>query len=48
MWQENLFNNLIVVFVLLSLFIIIYCKVTHKTLLDIIKELKEGLSNEQV
>jgi len=46
MWQENLFNNLLVVFILLSLAIIIYSKVTKKTLVDLWKELREIQTNE--
>jgi len=44
MWQQNLFNNLIVIFVLGSLAGIIYCKVTKKTMLDVFKEIKEMLN----
>jgi hypothetical protein len=45
-FANNLMDNLIVIFILVALFVIIYCKVTNKTLLDIIKEIKGGL-NEQ-
>jgi len=38
---ENLFNNLIVFFVLLSLFVIIYCRIKNQTLGDIFRELRE-------
>ena len=40
MWQQNLLNNLIVVSILLALGVIIYCKVTNKSLLDVFKEVK--------
>jgi len=30
-WQDNLLSNLLVIFILVSLFVIIYCKVTKKT-----------------
>jgi hypothetical protein len=46
MWQENLLNNLIVIFVLLALAIIAYCKIRNKTLLDVIKEVREGFNGE--
>jgi len=46
-WQENLFNNLLVVFILLGLAIIIYCKVTNKTFVDIFKEIKEILASNE-
>ena len=39
-WQSNLFNNLLVVGILLSLVIIVYCKMTKKTLIDLIKEIR--------
>jgi hypothetical protein len=44
---NNLFSNLLVAFILLSLFVIIYCKVKNKTLLDVIREIREGLSVEE-
>ncbi len=47
MYAENLFNNLIVIFVLISLAVIIYCKMMNKTLLDVIKELREGFSPDE-
>jgi len=39
-WQNNLFSNLLVLFILTVLFIIIYCKVTNKTLMDFFREVK--------
>jgi len=48
-WQSNLFQNLIVIFVLLALAIIVYAKVSGKTLPEIIKDIKEAISpNEQI
>lgn len=41
---ENLFSNLLSAFIILALFLIVYCKMTNKTLKDVILELKEGLS----
>jgi hypothetical protein len=41
-WQSNLFNNLLTVTILLALFTLIYCKLTHNTIKDIIQEVKEG------
>jgi uncharacterized membrane protein YjfL (UPF0719 family) len=40
MWQNNLLNFLLVAAILIALFIIIYCRVTNKTLLEVIKDLK--------
>jgi len=45
-WQQNLFSNLLVIFILLALFIIIYCKIKGQTLLDIFRGLKEAMSPE--
>jgi len=39
-WQEGLFGNLLVVFILASLFIIIYSKLKNKTLLEIFEEFR--------
>ena len=47
MWQENLFNNLIVVIVLGSLAGIVYCKVKKQTMGEVIKDIREGMSSEQ-
>ena len=41
-----LFDNLLVAGILISLVIIIYCKVTKKTLFDVIREIREGVSTE--
>jgi hypothetical protein len=40
-WQSNLFNNLLVIFILSVLAIIIYCKVAKKTFGELIKEMRE-------
>jgi len=40
---ENLFNNLLVIGILGSLIIIIYCRMKNKTLSEVIKEIREGL-----
>ena len=40
MWQENLFNNLLVAGILLTLAVIIYCRVTNKTLTDVFQEVR--------
>lgn len=48
-WQTNLFNNLLTVGILLSLAVIIYSKVSRKTIGELVKEVMEGLSTyEQV
>jgi len=46
MWQENFLNYIIVIIVLVSLFIIIYCKIKGQTLLDVIRDLREAMSPE--
>lgn len=40
----NLFNNLLTATIILAIFITFYCKITGKTLRDIIVEIKEGIS----
>lgn len=42
MWKENLFSNLLVIFILLTLGIIAYCKIKDVTLVELIKELREA------
>jgi len=39
-WQNNLIQNLLVIIILLSIFVIIYCKVKNTTLSEIIKDLR--------
>jgi len=43
----NLFENLLVVFIMVSLVLLIYCKMTKKTLLDVIREIKEALAEDE-
>ncbi len=45
-WQSNLMNNLIVFFILGSLVVIVYLKITKKTLKDLILDVRGGFSNE--
>lgn len=45
-WSQNLFSNLLVVGVLLALAIIIYCKVTNKTIGELIKDLRSVMKGE--
>ena len=47
MWKENLFNNLIVVIVLGSLALIVYCKVKKQTVGEVIHDLREGMKGEE-
>jgi len=42
MWKENLFSNLLVIFILLTLGIIAYCKIKNVTLVELIREIREG------
>ena len=46
MWQQNLINNLIVFLVLGSIAVIIYCKVSKKTLTDLIRDIRGGMADE--
>lgn len=43
MGVENLTQNLITVFVLLGLFILVYLRMTNKTIPDMIKDIRESL-----
>lgn len=43
---KNLFENLLVFFILFSIFLIIYCRVTGKTLMDIIRDIRGGFESE--
>ncbi len=45
-WQENLISNLLVFFILGSLFILLYCKMSNKTLTELIQDIRGGMSNE--
>lgn len=45
-WQSNLFNNLLVLGILVGLALLMYCKSTGKTLKDIINDLKGEEINE--
>lgn len=46
-WQENLFQNLLVVGILLFIGLIIYCKVKNKTFIDVYYEINEILNPKQ-
>ena len=39
---SHLFDNLLVLIIIISLMIIIYCRVTRKTVKDLIIEIKEA------
>ena len=43
-WKENLFQNLLTSGILLSLALIVYCKVTRKTLTELIVEVREAMA----
>jgi len=43
----TLFDNLITVFVLLSLTVIVYLRATNRTLLDLFREIKEIISESR-
>jgi len=46
-WQENLFSNLLVVGILVTLMIILYLKIANKTLSEFIREIKEMFSTPE-
>jgi hypothetical protein len=43
-----LFDNLLTVFILLCLALIIYLRMTHKTLPEFISELREAFASEEI
>ena len=45
--MENLFNNLLTVSILLTLAIIVYLRITNKTLVDFARELREIFSSPE-
>jgi len=47
-WQNNLFSNLLVFFIMASLIIIIYCKIKDRTLAEFFLEVKELLSPKEI
>jgi len=47
-WQNNLFSNLLVVFILSTLAAIIYCRMKNTTLPELFKEIKEIISPSEV
>jgi len=44
-WKTNMFQNLLTIIILLLLFLIIYLRVTNKTIPELMSEIKEGLSS---
>jgi len=45
-WQSNLFDNLLVSAILISLIVIIYCRVKNQSLLDVIRDVRQGFTEE--
>lgn len=45
-WSENLMQNLLTIGILGSLVIIVYAKITKKTLGDMIREIREAMSDK--
>lgn len=45
-WKTNLFDNLLVVGILTTLAMIIYCKVTNQKLVDLIKSIRELMRDD--
>jgi hypothetical protein len=44
---ENLFQNLLVLAVLFAIFVLAYCKLTGKTLSELLVELKNGFKRKE-
>ena len=42
---ENLFENILTVAILLGLLILVYARITGKTLVDMIREIREAFSD---
>ena len=42
---ENLFSNLLTVSILLTLLIIVYLKMSHKTIVELIRDIRDGFSD---
>lgn len=42
------FDNIITIFILLSLFILVYCKLTNKTLTDLYREIRDIFREQEV
>lgn len=45
-WQSNLINNLLVVSILLSIGLVIYCSIKKVTLTELIKNMREAIKDE--
>lgn len=45
MSADNLFSNLLTAGILLTLLLIVYLKMSHKTLLDLIRDIREAFSD---
>lgn len=43
---ENLFSNLLTVAILFALVVLVYAKMANKTLVDIIRDLREAFSDK--
>ena len=46
-WQENLFSNLLVIFILLTLAVIIYCRVKGVTITELVKDIREAMNPDE-
>jgi len=44
-WQENLAGNVIAVLVIISIIVLVYCRLMNKTLFDVIREVRDGFRN---
>ena len=45
-WQQNLISVLIVLFILTSIFVILYCKIKDISLTEMFSEIKEILTGQ--
>ena len=48
MWKENLINNLLVIFILVVIALIIWSKVTGKTLSEMVQEIRGMFTPKEV
>lgn len=45
-WKENLFQNLLTALILMALIIIVYLRVSRKTIGDLIRDIRGGFKDE--
>lgn len=45
--ENNLFSNLLTAFIIVAIFAILYCRITNKTLTDLIREIRYGITTQE-